>query len=130
MGQDAKQVPAQAEAVKTETVKLTAEQKEAQKVATAKAKAEAKAAEKANKKPGVIATIALAISESKTGITQAGILARLKTDFPDKPEAGMLKTVKAQTGGKTQPTRMETERAIKFVITVDETTKEKSFKLA
>lgn len=71
--------------------------------------------EKAAKKPGVIQTICDSIGEKP--ITEAKILAKLKKAFPDKQEKSMMSTIKVQIGTNKQPTRMERERKITFVIT-------------
>jgi len=70
---------------------------------------------KADKGPGVIASI-LAIITSKGPIDQDGILGELKSMFPDRDAVKMKKTIYAQIGGKAQPTRMEKEKGVTFVV--------------
>ena len=114
--------------------RIAAERKDA-KEAKAKERAEAKAEKerlkaeaKANKPPGIIASILEFVKASKTPISQESIHVALVDRFPDKDPAGMMKTVKAQLGGKSQPTRMEKEKGVEFEITfvqVEETIKGK-----
>lgn len=126
-----------------ETVKETAadkklrisKEKEEAKAAKAEAretvkseKLAAKAEAKANKPPGVIASVLEAVQTSKTPISHASVLAFLKDRFPERDENSMAKTVKAQLGGRVQPTRMEKEKSVVFEITftqVEQTTKGK-----
>lgn len=75
----------------------------------------AKTGVQTEKKTGVIQTILNCIIAGDA--TQSSILAKLVADFPEKEEAGMLKTITAQIGSKKQPTRMENEKNVKFVIT-------------
>lgn len=75
--------------------------------------------EKVEKTPGVIATILNLIKEGPQ--TQAGILDKLVFAFPEREVEAMKKTVSAQIGGfKKQPTRMEQEKNVQFLITVDD----------
>jgi len=67
------------------------------------------------KKLGVIATILDCIV--KGNATQTSILEALEASFPEKTKESMLNTIKAQIGAKKQPTRMETEKGVEFVIT-------------
>lgn len=114
-----------------EAVKETAQEKKAriaQEKADAKAKkaeerakakeekAKAKAEAKANKPPGVIASILEFVKGSKTPITQNEVLDQLCERFPDRSRESMNKTVKAQLGGKQQPTRMEKEKKVVFEV--------------
>ena len=71
--------------------------------------------EKAEKGPGVIGTILTLITD-KGPITKAAIIDGLVAAFPDREKVRMAKTVAAQLGGS-QPTRMEKEKGVKFVIT-------------
>ena len=66
--------------------------------------------------PGVIASILEFITEAKKGISVTQIAEKLTERFPNKQADGMLKTVKAQIGGKKSPTRMEKEKGVKFTI--------------
>lgn len=102
-------IKAEKEAAKEQKAKERAKKKAAKE----KEKAEAKA----NKKPGVIASILIIIQEAKKPITQEGILELLKERFSDRSPESMQKTVRAQLGGKKQPTRMEKERKVVFDIT-------------
>lgn len=83
------------------------------KKAAAKDKAPKK--EKADKGPGVIETI-LNIIEKDGPIAIEKIIEKLAKRFPDRDAEKMTKTVRVQVGGKKQPTRMERERKVKFVI--------------
>lgn len=74
---------------------------------------------KAEKGPGVIATILAAIQEGPQ--TQASIIDKLVFTFPERDLDSMKKTVAAQIGSfKKQPTRMEREKNVQFLITVDD----------
>jgi len=117
-----------------ETVKETAAQKKVRLAAEKAAKAEAKKKEredkaakkkaekelaKANKPPGVIASILEAVKATegtKTPTTIEEVHSFLVARFPDRTPDSMMKTVKAQLGGKVQPTRMEKERKVVFEI--------------
>lgn len=114
-----------------ETVKETATQKKARiakekadakqkKADERKAKAEQKAKEKAeakaNKPPGVIASILEFVKTSEEKINYEGILAKMQERFPERSSDSMMKTIKAQLGGKKQPTRMEKEKGVEFKI--------------
>lgn len=126
--EQAKETPAEK---KARVTKERAEAKEAKEQAKAEAKAEkakerekakeakaeAKAKAKANKPPGVIASILDAVKEAKSPITQEEVLGFLQKRFPDRDTTSMLKTVRAQLGGKAQPTRMEKEKSVEFEIT-------------
>jgi hypothetical protein len=93
-----------------------------------KEKADAKALAKANKPAGVIASILEFVKESKTPISQDSVLDALCDRFPTRDRTSMNKTVKAQLGGKAQPTRIEKEKKVVLVITytqVEETVKGK-----
>lgn len=70
---------------------------------------------KEDKGPGVIATI-LDIIKTKGPITKEKIIEKLAEKIPGKDKDRMAKTVQAQLGGK-QPTRMEKEKKVKFVVT-------------
>ena len=72
------------------------------------------------KKPGVIASILEVIQNSKTPVSETQILAELVKRFPDKESASMHKTIKAQLGGKEQPLRMESEKNVKFALSITE----------
>lgn len=74
----------------------------------------------AEKKPGVIASILDIISKSEKPINEDGIVEGLAVLFPEKTKDSMRNTVRAQVGGKTQPTRMEQEKGVTFVITTPE----------
>jgi len=93
------------------------------------AKVEAAAEKKANKKPGVIASILVCIQNSKTPVSQAQILDYLVVTFPDREKDSMHKTVRAQLGGKSQPTRMEKEKGVEFTITAIEESKDKNYSI-
>ncbi len=68
--------------------------------------------------PGVIGSILEFIQEApKTGISIENIHAKLIERFPDRQAEAMLKTVKAQVGGKKSPCRMEREKKVTFKIT-------------
>lgn len=74
---------------------------------------------KTEKGPGVIATILAAIQEGPQ--TQASIIDKLVFTFPERELDSMKKTVAAQIGSfKKQPTRMEREKNVAFLITVNE----------
>lgn len=127
MSKDENKVQEGAEAQTTKAPKLNKEQiaeakakEKAEKAeAKAKEKEDAKAkkeAEKANKAPGVILSILLAIKNAGKPVTEEEILSSLVASFPDRPTDSMNKTIKAQLGGKQQPTRMEKERGVIFKI--------------
>ena len=93
------------------------EVKPEKKAAPSKPAVPAKAGKKAKDAgPGVIASILEFIQGTKSGISQAQIAEKLAKRFPDKQADGMVKTVKAQIGGKKSPTRMEKEKGVKFTI--------------
>ncbi len=71
------------------------------------------------KGPGVISSI-LDIIKEKGPICIENIGKRLAVKFPDRSPASMLKTVKAQIGGKKRPLRLEAEKKVKFIIENDE----------
>lgn len=131
---DSTEAPATEAAVeaKADTPKPTKEEKAAAKKAeaeaTKKAKEEAKAKEKAEKdakkleakKPGVIASILDIITNAAVPVNEDNIVDALAVLFPEKTKDSMRNTVRAQVGGKTQPTRMEQEKKVTFVITSPE----------
>jgi len=89
-----------------------------------KAKTKAK-----TKKPGVIQTIFNTIEKADKPVSEAQILAVLRKAFPEREVTAMTRTIKCQIGAKKQPTRMERERKVKFII--GENTKgARTFKLA
>lgn len=99
-----------------------AEKKAADKVAKDAAKAATATAEP--KKPGVIASILEVITNAKAPVSDADILAELVVRFPDRTAEAMLKTIKAQLGGKNQPLRMEDEKKVAFTLTNSKVEKE------
>lgn len=66
------------------------------------------------KKVGVLETI-LELIKSRPQ-TQQSILDKLVFMFPERDALAMKKTIQAQLGGKSQPTRMEKERKVEFLI--------------
>ena len=66
------------------------------------------------KKPGVIATILSSITSKP--ITEEGILKKLVKALPEREEASLANTIKAQIGTNKRPVRMERERDIEFVV--------------
>lgn len=99
-----------------------AEKKAADKAAKDAAKAATATAEP--KKPGVIASILEVITNAKAPVSDADILAELVVRFPDRTAEAMLKTIKAQLGGKNQPLRMEDEKKVAFTLTNSKVEKE------
>lgn len=79
------------------------------------------------KKVGVIQTIFNSIEAGP--VTQAVILKKLVKAFPDKAEASMQNTIKAQIGSKKRPVRMEREKKITFVIVEAEGKKARTYSL-
>lgn len=88
------------------------------------------ATEKTNKKPavkkaggkdgpGIIGSILEFITASKKGIAIPQIHDKLTTRFPGRDGNAMLKTIKAQIGGKISPCRMEREKKVIFAIQGD-----------
>lgn len=74
---------------------------------------------KVEKGPGVIATILETIKSGPQ--TQASIIDKLVFAFPEREVEAMKKTVAAQIGSyKKQPTRMEKEKNVRFLITLDD----------
>ena len=72
------------------------------------------------KKPGVIASILDIITNAPAPVNEDNIVDALFVLFPEKTKDSMRNTVRAQVGGKTQPTRMEQEKKVTFVITSPE----------
>lgn len=70
------------------------------------------------KKPevGVIASILEFVLAAKKPISFEKIADKLSDRFPERDKTSMLKTVKAQLGGKKRPTRMEKEKKVKLNI--------------
>ena len=91
-----------------------AEKKAADKAAKDAAKAATPAVAAEPKKPGVIASILEVITSATAPVSDSDILAELITRFPDRTPEAMLKTIKAQLGGKNQPLRMEDEKKVAF----------------
>jgi len=72
-----------------------------------------------NKKsiPGVIVSILEFIQKApKEGINIKEIANKLTKRFPDRKADAMMKTIRAQIGGKKTPTRMEKEKKVEFSI--------------
>ena len=90
-------------------------------------KAAKKPAAKEKKGPGVIASIQEFIE--KGPVKETDIVKKLVKRFPDKAEASMTKTVKAQVGSNKRPVRMEREKGIELEITVNEKTKVKTYSI-
>jgi hypothetical protein len=65
--------------------------------------------------PGIIASILEFISASE-GIQISKIHEKLIARFADRDSKAMLKTIKAQIGGKKRPCRMEREKKVTFNI--------------
>lgn len=91
------------------------------------AKAAKKAAAPKEKKVGVIASILEFIQAGP--VKEKDIIKKLVKRFPEKAEASMTKTVKAQIGSKKRPVRMERERNLTFVIDTDEKSKERTYSI-
>lgn len=112
--------------------KAEKEAEKAKKIAEKEAEKAKKAAEKDKPKGlGVIASILEIIKQAEEPISQEQIANELAKRFPHKMLPSMKKTIKAQIGSKNQPTRMEQEKKVKFVITesVPKKEGEKSVKL-
>lgn len=78
-------------------------------------------------KLGVIATILECIKTGPT--TEAAIVKKLVESFPEKVEASLANTVRAQIGSSKRPVRMEKEKEVTFEIVVDEKTKVKTYSI-
>lgn len=100
--------------------KKAAAKKDAKEKAPKEEKAPKQKEAKEDKKPGVIASILEIIQNAKNPVSESEILEQLVKRFPDRTSASMLKTIKAQLGGKNQPLRMEQEKNVTFVITQTE----------
>ena len=66
-----------------------------------------------SKKSGVIQTI---IDSLRRPVRMTDILNDLMISFPERSADGMMKTVKAQLGGKKRPLRIEREKGIELII--------------
>ena len=72
-------------------------------------------------KLGIIASILEFITNApKAGINIEEIGNQLAKRFPERNPTSMIKTVKAQIGGKKSPCRMEKEKKVKFKIVNDQ----------
>lgn len=69
--------------------------------------------EKEKKKPGVILTILGTIKDAGP-VNMDEILEKLKETFPERKPESMMKTIKAQIGGKKRPFRLEKEREVEL----------------
>lgn len=78
------------------------------------------------KNPGVITTILTIITNAKPAVCKTQILAELVKQFADRDEKGMKNTINCQLGGK-DITRMEKEKEVKFIISIDPETGVKFF---